>query len=244
MAQLGPSTVYGSINITGETTSPTFIGNLTGNSDTTTKWATARTITLGGDASGSISLDGSANKTLTVTVSNDSHNHSNSTITSVDASKITSGTISDDRLPSSISSSVTGNAATATKWATARTLTTTLTGAVIGSSSMSVDGSGNKTVTIATTAANDPTLTLSGDASGSATFTNLGDATLNVTVANNSHTHTSANITDATSANTANKIVERDGSGNFSAGTITAALTGKSTQVTVNSSTSSSFYGA
>ena len=39
------------------------------------KLATARTITLGGDASGSVSFDGSENKTLTVTVKDDSHNH-------------------------------------------------------------------------------------------------------------------------------------------------------------------------
>jgi hypothetical protein len=79
--------------------------------------------------------------------------------------------------------SITGNAATATKWATARTLS--LTGAVTGSAS--VDGSGS--ISLATTATSDPTLTLSGDASGSATFTNLGSATLSVTVANDSHTH-------------------------------------------------------
>lgn len=39
------------------------------------KWTTARTITLNGDASGSVSIDGSANRTLTVTVNNDSHTH-------------------------------------------------------------------------------------------------------------------------------------------------------------------------
>jgi len=41
------------------------------------KWTTARTITLGGDLSGSVSIDGSANVTLTATVANDSHSHSN-----------------------------------------------------------------------------------------------------------------------------------------------------------------------
>jgi len=40
-----------------------------------TKWTTARTISLGGDATGSVSIDGTANKTLTVTVANDSHTH-------------------------------------------------------------------------------------------------------------------------------------------------------------------------
>lgn len=49
-----------------------------GNASTATsagKWTTARTITLGGDASGSVSIDGSENKTLTVTVKDDSHAH-------------------------------------------------------------------------------------------------------------------------------------------------------------------------
>lgn len=38
-----------------------FSGALVGNSDTTTKWKTARTITINGDFTGSVSLDGSAN---------------------------------------------------------------------------------------------------------------------------------------------------------------------------------------
>ncbi len=45
------------------------------------KWTTARTLSLSGDASGSVSWDGSANATLSVTVANDSHSHSISTIT-------------------------------------------------------------------------------------------------------------------------------------------------------------------
>lgn len=69
------------------------------------------------------------------------------------------------------------------------------------------------------------TITLTGDVTGtSAAWTGSGNISFVATVANNSHTHTSANITDATSANTANVIVERDASGNFSAGTITATL--------------------
>ena len=41
------------------------------------KWTTARTLSLSGDASGSVSWDGSGNATLSVTVANDSHSHSN-----------------------------------------------------------------------------------------------------------------------------------------------------------------------
>ena len=49
--------------------------SLTGNAATASKWATARTLTLDGDVSGSVSVDGSANVTLTATVADDSHNH-------------------------------------------------------------------------------------------------------------------------------------------------------------------------
>jgi len=73
--------VTGSVtgNVTGNASGSS--SSCTGNSATATKWATARTITLGGDASGSVSIDGTANQTLTVTVNDDSHNH---TIANVD----------------------------------------------------------------------------------------------------------------------------------------------------------------
>lgn len=82
----------------------TFVGDVTaasfiGNASSASKWQTARTITLTGGATGSVSIDGSADKNLAVTVTNDGHHHSNSTIDSLDASKITSGTISISRLP-------------------------------------------------------------------------------------------------------------------------------------------------
>ncbi|EPP6382789.1 hypothetical protein NB573_09860 [Vibrio alginolyticus] len=46
------------------------------NAKSASKWETARTITLHGDLSGSVSLDGSANVTLSASVKNDSHTHS------------------------------------------------------------------------------------------------------------------------------------------------------------------------
>jgi hypothetical protein len=87
-----------------------------------------------------------------------------------------SGTVKADAFIGSFDGTVSGNAATASKLETARTIT--LSGAVTGSTSF--DGSSN--VTISTTATSDPTLTLTGDATGSATFTDLGNATLSVTV--------------------------------------------------------------
>jgi hypothetical protein len=47
-------------------------GTLLVNAPTATKWATARTITLGGDLSGNVNIDGSANVTLTATIAADS----------------------------------------------------------------------------------------------------------------------------------------------------------------------------
>ena len=195
---------------TGNLTGTTFTGALSGNASTATKWKTARTLTttLVGDVSGtaSMSVDGTGNKTATITtaVSNDSHTHSNTTITSLDGSKITSGTISDARLPSVISSNISGNSASADKWSTARTLTTTLTGDASGTASMSVDGSGNKTVTVSTvvshsaeankwSTARSLTTTLAGDVTGTTTIsldgTSNKTSSVIATVVNDSHNH-------------------------------------------------------
>ena len=125
----------------------------------------------------------------------------------------------------------------------------TLTGAVTGSATMTNLGN----VSIATTATSDPTITLAGDLTGSATLTNLGSATLTATIASNSvalGTDTTGSYvqqgatsgsgisgsvnseagtftvsSNATSSNTGSTIVFRDGSGNFSAGVITATAT-------------------
>ena len=87
-------------------TADSFIGN----ASTASKWLTARTLTLAGDASGSVSIDGSENMTLTVAVADSSHNHA--------ASNITSGTLAIARIPTiTVAKGGTG----ATDAATART---------------------------------------------------------------------------------------------------------------------------
>lgn len=53
----------------GMLTATTFKGALQGNASTASKWSAARTITVSGNASGSVSIDGSANATLNLTVS-------------------------------------------------------------------------------------------------------------------------------------------------------------------------------
>ena len=53
----------------------TFEGALNGNAATATKLATARTISLAGDVTGSTSFDGSGDVSITTTIADDSHNH-------------------------------------------------------------------------------------------------------------------------------------------------------------------------
>lgn len=82
--------------------------NKTENAVSATKLATARTIALSGGVTGTAtSFDGSGNISIPVTA--------------IDGSKITTGTIPADRIPT-LNQSTTGNAATATKLATARTI--------------------------------------------------------------------------------------------------------------------------
>ena len=69
---------------------------------TTANWGTARTITLGGDLSGSVSINGSTNVTLTATVADDSHNHTIANVdglqTALDGKLSTSGKAADANL--------------------------------------------------------------------------------------------------------------------------------------------------
>ena len=72
------------------------------------KWTTARTLSLSGDASGSVSWDGSANATLSVTVADDSHNHTIANVdglqTALDGKLSTSGKAADSNLLDGIDS--------------------------------------------------------------------------------------------------------------------------------------------
>jgi len=55
--------------------------NINENVSSANSWSTARTITLSGDVTGSVSIDGTQDVTLGITVANDSHNHTASTLT-------------------------------------------------------------------------------------------------------------------------------------------------------------------
>jgi hypothetical protein len=115
-----------------------------------------------------------------------------------------------------------GNAATATALATGRTIS--LTGDVTGTSG-SFDGTGNVSIA-ATIAAN--SVALGTDTTGNyvATGATSGNG-ISGSVSSEGGTFTVTS--NATNANTGSTIVFRDASGNFSAGTITAALSGNAT---------------
>ena len=161
-----------------------------GNATTATTLATARTISLGGDVSGSASFNGSANVTITATIADDSHNH---VISNVDGLQ----TALDGKL------ATTANAVSATKLLTSRSIA--LGGDVTGSASF--DGSAN--VTITATIADDShnhvisnvdglQTALDGKAASSHTHTTAQVTGLDTALAGkaaSSHTHTTAQVT-------------------------------------------------
>ena len=61
-------TVDGDVKVSGVITATSFDGSFTGNADTATQLETARTISLGGDLSGSASFDGTSDITITGTI--------------------------------------------------------------------------------------------------------------------------------------------------------------------------------
>ncbi len=119
----------------------------------------------------------------------------------------------------------TGNAATATAWETGRTIS--LTGDVTGSVT-GVDGSGN--ASIATTIAAN-SVALSTDTTGNYVQSVASGNYITGGAAGSEGAALTIGV-DATPNNTASKVVARDASGNFSAGTITAALSGNASTAT------------
>ncbi len=184
--------------------------------DTTGNYVAAGA-TSGTGISGSVSSEGG---TFTVT-SNATNANTASTIVARDGSgNFSAGTIS-----AAITGALSGNASTATALATGRTIG--MTGDVVWTSA-SFDGSGNVTGT-ATIQANSVAL-------GTDTTGNYVQSVANgsyLTGGGSASEGTALTLgVDATNANTASKVVARDGSGNFSAGTVTAALSGNASTAT------------
>ena len=80
-------TVAGTITATG------FSGPLTGNASTASAWETSITMTVSGDATGSVSIDGSDNATLNLAIGNSSVTNAMLAASSVTFSKVASGDV-------------------------------------------------------------------------------------------------------------------------------------------------------
>ena len=189
--------------------------NTSGNAATATTLATARTIN-------GVSFNGSADITVEPYVEDDETTDASRLLVFVDNSTAGYKRLNEDSglsynpstntlTAGTFSGALSGNATTSSSCTgNAATATTLQTARTINGTSF--NGSANITVTANTT----NTLTRGSYLTGS-NFNGSAATTWAV---------------DATSANTASKVVARDASGNFSAGTITAALSGNATTAT------------
>ena len=183
------------------------------------KWTTARTLSLSGDASGSVSWDGSANATLSVTVANDSHTHDGRYFTETESDgrylKLTGGTLTGElTVPTQLTISESSpqikfndTDSNYDFWIHVNSNNFYVlndhdgNGAWDGNYPLQLEGDtdigymfGQRVFTDSYHPNADKwttarTLSLSGDASGSVSWDGSANATLSVTVADNSHNH-------------------------------------------------------
>lgn len=193
------------------------VGNITGQAGSVANALTAGTyLTSGG------TYDGSVARTFTVDATSANT-----------ASKVVARDGSGDFSAGTITATLSGNASTATA-------ATNVSGGA--ANQILYQSSANVTAFATAPSTSGQVLSWNGSAfvweagtiSGIPLGSNLNTLTLGSYLTGTSY-NGSTNVTaavDATAANTASKIVARDGSGNFSAGTITAALSGNATSAT------------
>ena len=171
----------------------------------------SKTYTFSGDVTGIATSTGSEDVTFNVSVTDNSHNHISANISDATSlntpNMVVRRDINGDVAVRYVVGGLTGNALTATTLETPRTINGT-----------SFNGGSNITTSSWGTSR---TLTLAGDVSGSVSMNGGSDVTITTSVADNSHNHTSANISDATPANNSNTVVKRDANGGISIGDLT-----------------------
>ena len=224
------------------------VSTITGNAGTATKLETSRSIALTGDVTGTINFDGSSNVSMSTTIAANSvalgtDTTGNYVAGLTQGTGITvSGTAGEGWSPTiSIDSTVT--TLTGAQTLTNKSLqdsTTFIVDNTDATKKVQFDVAGVTTATTRTmTVPNvNGTLVTTGD-TGSVTSTMILDGTIVNADINASAAiidtklatistagKVSNSATTATNLNTASTIVARDASGNFTAGTITAALTG------------------
>lgn len=182
------------------------------NADVADAWTTARTLSLSGDASGSVSWDGSANATLSVTVANDSHTH-DTRYMRTDTPGLTSNinTIASNSAVVRWNNATTGRPASGQSNEYGPLLQMAYNGDFVSQLAHDFDQD-NLYYRKLTTSSDTPTtwkklfhdnyhpnadkwttartLSLSGDVTGSVSWDGSGNASLSVTVADDSHNHT------------------------------------------------------
>ena len=165
----------------------------TANAVSASKLNTARTIALSGDVTGSITFDGSANKTMTTVVGNNSHTHIIDNVTGLQAAL--DGKVDDSQVLTNVPAGAVFTDTTYSHPSTHPATMITTTDEFAYSNSTNVqDVLDDLDQAIADVNAKDPVITLTGDVSGSGTMTNLGNVSITATVADDSHNHTIANI--------------------------------------------------
>jgi len=218
-------------------------GAVTGNASSASKWTTPRNITLTGDSTGTVNIDGTADVSFATTLATTGVTAGTYTkvtvdakgrvtvgstlaasdIPNLDAAKIASGTLANARTTGTSASTANTLVLRDTSGNfSANTITANLSGNVTGSVTGNVSGNAGTATALQTAR------TIAGQ-----TFDGTQDVILStltrgtyLTGSNYNGANATTWAVDATSANTASKVVARDASGNFSAGTITANLTG------------------
>ena len=156
-----------------------FRGALIGNADTATVWATARTITLAGDLGGNVSINGSADVTLTATI------QANSVALGTD----TTGNYAADVAVSGSGLSITGSAGEGTQYTIASNGTNASTPSTLvfrdsdrsfSANVVSAALVGNASTATALETAR--TIALAGDVAGSVSFDGTGNVSITTTI--------------------------------------------------------------
>ncbi len=244
--------------ITGSVTGSS--GSTTGNAATATALQTARTINgTSFDGTANITVTAAAGTLTGTTLNSTVVSSSLTSVGTLTAGEIGSGftAIANSALANS-SVTVNGTAialgASGTVTAAAGTLTGSTLASGVTASSLTSVGTLTSLAVSGTTALNGQTYTWpSGGGTNGQVLTTNGSGTLSWTTVSGGGGGTTTNsltagsyltggsfngsaavtfAVDATDANTASKVVARDGSGNFSAGTITAALSGNASTAT------------
>jgi hypothetical protein len=196
---------------TGTLTATTFSGALSGNATTATTLATGRTIAITGDLTyTSPSFNGSGNVTAAgtlATVNSNVGSFTNATLTVNAKGLITAASSGTAPVTSVGATSPVASSGGTTPTISMPAATTSVSGYLTSTDWNTFNNKTSNTGTVTSVTA--------GTYLTGGTITTSGTLTV-----------------DATSANTASKVVARDASGNFAAGTITAALSGNATTAT------------